>query len=53
MKIKMHYMSGKEQQAVCGKKNVLITTNYREITCRRCLKTRIHRDVKTKFQIVF
>jgi hypothetical protein len=46
MKIKMHYMYGKQQQVACGRQNVLVTTNYREITCKRCLKTREHRKVK-------
>lgn len=46
MKIKMHYMTGKKQLVACGRKNVLTTTNYREITCRRCLATWAHRNVK-------
>jgi hypothetical protein len=46
MKIKMHYITGKKQQVACGKQNVLVTTNFREITCKRCLKTHSHRKVK-------
>ena len=46
MKIKMHYMFGKKQQVACGKTNVITTTNFREITCKRCLKTKEHRKVK-------
>jgi hypothetical protein len=44
MKIKMHYLFGKKQKVACGNKNVLTTTNYREITCRKCLKTHAHRN---------
>ncbi len=47
MKIKMHYLFGKKQQVACGRQNVLTTTNYREITCKRCLKTHVHRKVKS------
>jgi hypothetical protein len=48
MKIKMHYIYGKKQQVACGRKNVLVTTNYKEITCGKCLKTHVHRNVKNK-----
>lgn len=47
MKIKMHYLFGKKQQVACGRKNVITTTNFREITCRACLKTHEHKNVKT------
>ena len=47
MKIKMHYMFGKKQIVACGKGNVLTTTNYKEITCKRCLRTREHKKVKS------
>ena len=45
MKIKMHYI-GKQKRAACGSKKVHLTDNYREITCRRCLSTWAHRNVK-------
>ena len=51
MKIKMHYMFGKKQEVVCGCKNVLVTTNYKEITCKRCLVTRVYRTVKAAFTL--
>ena len=47
MKIKMHYMYGKKQIVACGKQNVLVTPNYKEITCKLCLKTKEHRKVKS------
>lgn len=43
----MHYMFGKKQQVACGRKNVLMTSNYKEITCKRCLRTHEHRKVKS------
>ena len=46
MKIKMHYLHGKKQEVACGRKNVLVTTNYREITCKRCLATHVHKATK-------
>jgi hypothetical protein len=46
MKIKMHYLTGKKQQVACGKKNVLVTTNYREITCGLCKRTAVHKATK-------
>lgn len=46
MKIKMHYAFGKASKVACGKKNVFMTTNYREITCKKCMKTYAHRTVK-------
>jgi hypothetical protein len=46
MKIKMHYVTGKKLQVACGKKNVFTTNNFREITCKGCLKTTAHRKVK-------
>lgn len=46
MKIKMHYVQGKQQEVACGKQNVFMTTNYREITCKNCLKTKEHRKKK-------
>lgn len=45
MKIKMHYATGKRDVA-CGTKNVYLTSNFREITCKRCLKTVAHKKVK-------
>lgn len=49
MKIKMHYMFGKKQQVACGKKNVLVTPNYKEITCKLCLRTVVHKTAKVAF----
>ena len=43
----MHYMFGKKKQVACGRKNVHTTTNFREITCRGCLKTHEHQNVKS------
>jgi hypothetical protein len=50
MKIKMHYLTGKNQQVACGKTNVLTTTNYREITCGLCKRTKAHKGVKNDTQ---
>jgi hypothetical protein len=36
-------MTGKKQKVACGKKNVLVTTNYREITCGLCKRTVAHK----------
>ena len=47
MKIKMHYLFGKKQQVACGRKNVITTTNFREITCKGCLRTAEHKKTKT------
>ena len=51
MKIKMHYLSGKKQQIACGRKNVIATTNFREITCNGCLRTAEHK--KTIANVVY
>lgn len=52
MKIKMHYVTGKKQNAACGRKNVFLTTNFREITCKRCLFTKAHKATKTNETLV-
>src|ERR1035441_5039461 len=46
MKIRMHYLFGKKQKVACGKKNVLVTTNYREITCGLCKRTVAHKATR-------
>ena len=50
MKIKMHYLFGKKQKVACGKKNVLVTTNYREITCGLCKRTAVHKATRNDTQ---
>ena len=47
MKIKMHYLTGKKQKVACGKKDVLVTTNFREITCGLCKRTTAHRKTNS------
>jgi len=46
MKTKMHYRYGRNQQTACGQKDAITTTNHKEITCKRCLKTKEHRKTK-------
>lgn len=50
MKVKMHYVYGKQSKVACGKANVFITTNFKEITCKRCLRTVAHKTVKANTQ---
>ena len=50
MKIRMHYLFGKKQKVACGKKNVLVTTNYREITCGLCKRTVAHKATRNDTQ---
>ena len=50
MKIRMHYVYGKKNTVACGMKGGFITHNFREITCKRCLKTFAHRDVVSKMK---
>lgn len=49
MKIKMHYMFGKKNRAVCGKRDVLLSCLHNEITCKLCLRTVAHKTAKVAF----
>jgi len=47
MKVKTHYIiAGTNGKVACGRKNVYTTTIWKEITCRRCLDTKAHKQVK-------
>ena len=47
MKIKTHYVYGKRNTVACGRRGGFLTTNYREITCKSCLRTLAHKAVVT------
>lgn len=49
MKTKVHYVV--KNKVSCGKKNVFMTSNYNEITCKRCIKTVGYKIVKTASKI--